>query len=255
LLAVVPALGALNVSHQPDQSPKEQYTALAEDYQKLQIEFAKLYSAAKTDEERKEVLAKLPDADTFADKMLAIAEKHPKDAVALDALVWVLRYTGNGKQSERAFDLIARNYLEDPQIVKVLNARNAPGNEKLLQTVLEKNPDKAAQGLACFYLAQILKSQSQLAARQKKSEAAANLTKQVEAMFDRVVKDYGDISDPRDKKGKRLRDLVEPELFEMRHLVVGKVVPDIEAEDIDGKAFKLSDYRGKVVMLDFWGHW
>jgi hypothetical protein len=25
--------------------------------------------------------------------------------------------------------------------------------------------------------------------------------------------------------------------------------------DIDGNRFKLSDYRGKVVVLDFWGHW
>ena len=29
----------------------------------------------------------------------------------------------------------------------------------------------------------------------------------------------------------------------------------LEAEDIDGVVFKLSDYRGKVVMLDFWGDW
>ena len=35
----------------------------------------------------------------------------------------------------------------------------------------------------------------------------------------------------------------------------GKTAPDIEGEDIDGKKFKLSDYRGKVVVLDFWGNW
>ena len=34
-----------------------------------------------------------------------------------------------------------------------------------------------------------------------------------------------------------------------------KTAPEIEGEDIEGVAFKLSDYRGKVVMLDFWGDW
>jgi len=36
---------------------------------------------------------------------------------------------------------------------------------------------------------------------------------------------------------------------------VGNVAPDIDGIDLDGEAFKLSDYRGKVVMLDFWGDW
>jgi len=31
--------------------------------------------------------------------------------------------------------------------------------------------------------------------------------------------------------------------------------PDIEGEDGDGRPLKLSDYRGKVVLLDFWGDW
>lgn len=36
---------------------------------------------------------------------------------------------------------------------------------------------------------------------------------------------------------------------------VGDMAPDIAGVDIDGVPFKLSDYRGKVVMLDFWGLW
>ena len=36
---------------------------------------------------------------------------------------------------------------------------------------------------------------------------------------------------------------------------VGNQAPEIMGEDIDGKKFKLSDYRGKVVLLDFWGDW
>ncbi|MAV37812.1 MAG: hypothetical protein CMJ59_20410 [Planctomycetaceae bacterium] len=36
---------------------------------------------------------------------------------------------------------------------------------------------------------------------------------------------------------------------------IGNEAPDISAKDLDGVAFKLSDYRGKVVVLDFWGDW
>lgn len=38
-------------------------------------------------------------------------------------------------------------------------------------------------------------------------------------------------------------------------LAIGKVAPEIEAEDVYGVPLKLSDYRGKVVVLDFWGDW
>ena len=36
---------------------------------------------------------------------------------------------------------------------------------------------------------------------------------------------------------------------------IGNRAPEISGEDIEGVAFKLSDYRGKVVGLDFWGDW
>jgi thiol-disulfide isomerase/thioredoxin len=33
------------------------------------------------------------------------------------------------------------------------------------------------------------------------------------------------------------------------------VAPDFEARDLDGKKIKLSDFRGKVVVIDFWATW
>jgi hypothetical protein len=30
---------------------------------------------------------------------------------------------------------------------------------------------------------------------------------------------------------------------------------EIEGADVDGRHLRLSDYRGQVVMLDFWGNW
>ena len=35
----------------------------------------------------------------------------------------------------------------------------------------------------------------------------------------------------------------------------GKVVPDFSATDLDGHPISLQDYRGKVVLLDFWAVW
>lgn len=36
---------------------------------------------------------------------------------------------------------------------------------------------------------------------------------------------------------------------------VGKMAQDIRGIDADGQPFQLSDYRGKVVLLDFWASW
>ena len=49
--------------------------------------------------------------------------------------------------------------------------------------------------------------------------------------------------------------MAEIELFELEHLTVGKVAPELKGEDIDGKKLELSDYRGKVVVLIFWASW
>ena len=36
---------------------------------------------------------------------------------------------------------------------------------------------------------------------------------------------------------------------------VGVIAPDFTGMTPDGKTIKLSDYRGKYVLLDFWGSW
>ena len=37
--------------------------------------------------------------------------------------------------------------------------------------------------------------------------------------------------------------------------LLGKPVPDFSATDLDGKSISLQQYRGKVVLLDFWAVW
>src|SRR4051812_32921308 len=71
-------------------SPAEQYQALVKKYDDARQEFFKAYAAAKTGEERQKLFdAKYPKASDYARPMLELADKHPKDPAAVDALVWV----------------------------------------------------------------------------------------------------------------------------------------------------------------------
>ena len=52
-----------------------------------------------------------------------------------------------------------------------------------------------------------------------------------------------------------LKDLVAPLLRDAKSLEVGRLAQEIEGKDAKGQAFRLSDYRGKTVLLDFWVDW
>ena len=51
-------------------------------------------------------------------------------------------------------------------------------------------------------------------------------------------------------------ELPSPELsHELNRLATPVAAPDFSLEDIDGEQHALSDYRGKVIMLNFWATW
>jgi hypothetical protein len=75
------------------------------------------------------------------------------------------------------------------------------------------------------------------------------LAKRIDELCDHVINEYGDVK----RDHGTLADAAKALLFDMH--AIGSVAPEIDGEDIHGERLKLSDYRGKVVVLDFWGHW
>ena len=91
-----------------------------------------------------------------------------------------------------------------------------------------------------------------------KNADADKLAKEAETVLEEATTKYGHLvlyKDWRAMKDITIADKTAGPLFELRNLAVGKTAPDIVGDDLDGKSFKLSDFRGKVVVLDFWGNW
>lgn len=63
------------------------------------------------------------------------------------------------------------------------------------------------------------------------------------------------IPGPADGYSDKPFDLGTLELQSRNTLAVGKLAPDFDVKTIDGKNFKLSDYAGKYVLVDFWATW
>jgi len=69
-------------------------------------------------------------------------------------------------------------------------------------------------------------------------------TSKVEGYITELKNKYPDASENLDKR-----------LFQLNNLMRGKEAPNIVGEDIKGIPFELKDYRGKITVLVFSGHW
>ena len=271
LLVLLPAARALD-SPKPG-TPAEQYKALAAEYQKGMDDYMKAAREAKTNEERVKAFQMRPNPEKFADRFLALAEKHPKDPAAVDALVWVVSHSGNaakGGARAKALATLVRDHVTSDKLAPVCDGLSRGFDKENLETlkaVLDKSPHANVKAAACMALGAQYQSRAQLAGRldnaqlakqveqvlgkdaleEMKKKGEEGLNKEAEALFERVVKEFPDAKDAR---GNRLGPIAEAKL-----LGPGRPAPEIEGEDTDGKKFKLSDYKGKVVLLDFWGNW
>ena len=273
----------------PRGTPAEQVEALIKQYEQAMTAFSKLAEAAKTEEDEEKLDLLFPGPDHYATLLVQIAEQNPKDVAALDALLWVARHTRNvpGKTdtpNAKARAALIRDHLKSPKIgpfcLSLTYEEFDAGAVGLLRQVLEQHADKPVQAQAAYALAKLLQRRAGAATFLQKQtdekqiaafiktygpEAIADVKrsdsdgqkKEAETLLERLTqdKDYAATVITYGDRSVTLGDLAGRDLFGLRHLVPGKPAPEISGEDIEGEPMKLSDFRGQVVLLDFWGHW
>jgi hypothetical protein len=284
LLLALPAARAQDKPKDKPATPADQYRALLKEHEDAMKAFRDALNNAKTNEEGQKVVNELyPRPDKLVPKFLDLAEKHPQDSAAADALMWVLNNAGfaaPGKEAPRvkAIEMLSRHHVQSDKLGPALPmmgfALDKP-TESFLRAVLDKNPHRDIQGQACLALAQYLRNRTTIVRRLKEQPGTVQhlevslgqdylkelkevdldqAGKEIETLFERAADKYADVklSPPfRGTVGAKAKG----ELFEIRNLAVGQVAPDIEGQDQDGKRFKLADYRGKVILLDFWSQY
>jgi thiol-disulfide isomerase/thioredoxin len=247
----------------PPQTPARELARLQQDYQNAQGYYQSLRRAAVTVAEKKRAAAQRPRFSEFAERALKLAQKHPDASAAVEALVWVLENTlpPDGRRPDaatarlraEALALLERDHFEKPELAGVcqrFSETPAPDYEKLLRAAAARHAHRDVQGLAGYALAMSLARQAEQA-QEGNPRAAAELSRKAEEQLEVVGKGYAGVPCGQTTLG----EVVKAKLHELRRLSVGRPAEEIEGTDLDGKPLKLSDHRGKVVVLDFWGDW
>ena len=271
------AAGAANPS-----SVADQVKQLRDDYFRALHEAKQAHRSAATPEEGIRLYRqKLPNPARCVEKCLELARANSADPGAVDALIAAVEFSDvawNWKDEPvRPISAIQMllDHADDPRLAEALpylKDLHNPTARDLLRAVAEKNRNREVRGEALFMLAMSLKEHAELLEIFRESPAfRADLEKsngadwlapidaadpaalQAEAitLFERSRDRFADVKvndEPIDRR-------VERALFQLRHLGIGQVAPEISGRDENGLEMRLSDYRGKVVMLVFWGGW
>jgi thiol-disulfide isomerase/thioredoxin len=156
------------------------------------------------------------------------------------------------KVFREAADLIAARYASSPDITNFCECLGmgsgspawAGKYEKHLRKILKENRNRRARGGAAFALASVVHF-----------AGGVDRQREAEKLYQQYLHDF-DGSDPINGSVEQvLREAARAACEEVRWRAVGKVVPEIEGKDLDGRPLKLSDHRGNVVLLSFWGTW
>ena len=216
---------------------KSQIEAATKVFDKKSAESVKMLQAEKDRAKQQELFSNRPSPKAVIDLILKLAKEDPKAEGIEDGLAWSVRRSNNTQRKVVA-ELLLTHYNDNEAISQLayMYSRMWVGGEEGLRMILAKSGSEKVRQGATYYLA------SKLIKKDTKSEGLAMMKKLQKS--------------PRiSETNPKLLEQIKGELFVAENLSIGCTAPDIVGTDHEGKEFKLSDFRGKVVLLDFWGIW
>ena len=230
-------------------SAEAEYKTLLKGYNAAEQRFYEPVEKAKTDAERRKVRideAKNP-AHAYLPRFQALARREHRNETGAKSLLEIMELAFQVEDTKVALttaDSLIADHIASPSIQQaavMISYINRPPDviraAQLLQKIVDRSTNHSNKAAAIYSLASLYTEGSTSTAAQK-AEAKSLLAQ--------ITADYSDTPFAKSAVGSR---------FQLENLQIGMTAPDFEATDEAGQKFKLSDYRGKVVMVDFWGFW
>ncbi len=245
------------------------FKSIKTEFDEAYKEFMKAYRAEEDSDKKSELVENMPKKDDFAEQVFNIAAS-PESEEAAEALAWLIGGGGDADIREKAIAMMLEDHIDSEHIAKMAPSlgRSGPSQqaEATFRAIIEKSPSKDVRGKTSFALVQYFQRLERFVGNEKlinrmgdestkeylTSKTKESVDQDLDSLIESIKEDYADVVV---RGGKTLGERIGPVVFERERLQIGMIVPEVEGEDLDGKSFKLSDYRGKVVVIDFWGDW
>lgn len=251
LALVLLFLGSVLASAQQPSSPlAAEIRAIIDEYENSVRANTQKIIAATTEEEKNQYRSTIPSAGPYATKMMRLVQANLAQPDVVQAVSWLVTGAANFPEGQEALKMLGTTFADRPGIaeaVKQLEYHGLPA-EPVLQAVIAKNTHPEERAAALYALGAVHFKNFDASA----DRAAAEVSKaKALECFQQLNADYADVT----IQGFKLSDFAGKMLFEMTNLQVGCEAPEIEGKDVAGQPVKLSDYRGKHVIVMFWGGW
>ncbi len=210
---------------------------------------------ASTSEERQKIAAERPDTAAAAKRMWAVIQPNLAEAWTVEPAAWLLRLssglvvqdeTGAVKPllagaAQAIREAAVKHHLASKDLAPLcmaMVAANDPNSLPLLEKIEQESPEKKVQGVAALAIAMLLKDLSD-----EPEVMRRRLT-----MLRKAIIESSDV----EINGVSVAKMAEDELYIIRFLSKGREAPDLVGTDSGGRPMRLSDHKGKVVVLLFW---
>ncbi|MDG1874339.1 MAG: hypothetical protein P8J27_10540 [Mariniblastus sp.] len=233
--------------------PKDELEDIQSKFRKELQDLSIQYREAEDQADRDDVIQQRRELEKLSVmNAISVTLKRDNENQNIRDLAWFLSQQIKGEARQRLIAEIKNSYLNSKDTWRFAEALSEvksphPDVEATLRFLKEKSSVAKVRATASLGLVGYLEN---IKKRRVPGRTARAIDTEIESLLNECVDQFSEIKSGRSTIGK-----LATKKLTLINLKIGKIAPEIQGVDLDDQEFKLSEYRGKVVVIDFWGDW